>query len=193
MIRKALITIAAMLLVSLPGIAQELEDPAEGKAKLYVFYFGFGMRTSFVRMGASIFVDDQYRGSIGTSEYLGTDVEPGERLVWSFTAGKKHFVRLEAAAGKTYYIQLMPEAKLFQPVPYPRLFDACPNGKGKGRYKKIVKRLGKNAFTLAENPPEKIEKGQREHAAMVEEVLKRWRSDWQHSSKWPVISREAGN
>ena len=190
---KRIVIATVILLLSTQAstlLAQELDKPEEGKAKLYIFYFG--MRGITARTAASIFVDDRYHGTVGSSYYMGTDVEPGEHLLWSFAGGQKWFVRLDAAVGKTYYVKLTPMARFG--APSPRMFNACPNNKkGKGRYHKIKAKLADNDFTLASNPPEEIERGQENNAGRIEEVLKLWESEWSNSKKWPVIAAQDGD
>ena len=192
MIRNSLIVAIVLLLISLagPALAQELDPPEEGKAKVYVFYFA---GSSLARVDASIFVDDRYVGNVGSSYYMGFDVEPGEQLVWSHFGGKRSFARLNAAEGRTYYIHLGMVAASFNPVPVPRLWNACPNNKkGKKHYQQISKRLAKQKFTLADNPPERLEKGQEEKANTIKDTLASWESDWK-TRKWAVIEPEDGD
>ncbi len=192
MIRNSLIAAIVLLLVSAaPALAQELDAPQEGKAKVYVFYFA---GSSIVRAEASIFVDDRYVGNVGSSYYMGFDVDPGEQLVWSHFGGKRSFARLNAAEGRTYYIHLEMLAARYNPVPVPRLTNACPNDKkGNKHYQKISKRLAKQKFTLADNPPERLEKGQKGKAKTIKDTLASWESDWQKSKKWAVIEPEDGD
>ena len=193
MIRNSLIAVIVLLLVSQagPALAQELDPPEEGKAKVYVFYFA---GTSLARVDAGIFVDDRYVGNVGSSYYMGFDVEPGEHLVWSHLGGKRSFARLDAGEGKTYYIQLEMVAAAFNPVPVPRLWNACPNDKkGSKHYQRISKRLSKQKFTLADNPPERLEKGQKGKAKTIKDTLASWESEWQKSKKWAVIEPEDGD
>ena len=51
------------------------------------------VRCPEIRAEASIFVDDRYVGNVGSSYYMGFDVEPGEQLVWSHFGGKRSFAR----------------------------------------------------------------------------------------------------
>ena len=147
-----------------------------------------------VRTPANIFVGDRFVGNVGSSEFMGFDVDPGEHLVWSHEGGKRSFARLNAAADKTYYIHLEMTAARYNPVPVPRLWNACPNNKkGKGRYAQIAKRLDKEKFTQADNPPEAVEKGQSEKADTIKDTLEKWESDWQNSKKWTVIEPDDGN
>lgn len=175
------------LLITISVQAEDLEAPAEGKARIYFFNYG---GTLIGRYPISVFKDKEYLGNVRSSAYYPIDVDPGNCVLWAKTANKKWFMKADVEAGKTYFIHIQTiPGKGFNPVPSPMLHNASQNfKKGKKSYKGIMKRLAKGKFTLEnENTAERIAENGATLQGDIQEVWQMWESKWSKAKKWNKI------
>lgn len=157
--------------------AQQLEGPAEGKARVYLFNFG-----ALIKTPAHVFVGNAYKGTVDGSRYIGFDVDPGKQLIWTFSAAKRWFSDAELEAGKTYYLHILMTPGKFNPVPAPVLYNACKNNKkGKKTYKSITKKLAANKFSPLDPS---LQETNRDFSEITTVALEKWESEWKTDKQW---------
>ena len=199
--RRLWFAVLVFFCLALPSVApgRELAGPAEGKARVYVFYFEWPVFNSWIGDPGTtqLFDGHSYVGSVDESQCYGFDLDPGTHLLWSkIKNNHKWFLRAEVKAGRTYYVQL----RMKSPVvgnPSPILTNAGADDKpGKKSLKKINKRLAIEpvrdihdlAFAVKEPATaEHIEAMQEELGPMIEEVMATWDESWSTLKKWDVI------
>lgn len=167
----------------------ELEPPAEGMARIYIFNFEGHFAH---RHPMEVFVDKGFRGLLSGSHYIGMDVVPGEHVLWAKNAAKKWFITIDAAQGKSYVVHMQPQPGAWNPVASPILHNASPeHRKGKKRFKKITKKF-ENFVLVSPVPPEELQAQNASREADIEKVWSQWEAEWKGQKRWQNVSANEG-
>ena len=160
--RRLRFAVLAFFCLALPSVVpgQELDGPAEGKARVYVFQIPpppNPARDPYPVFTAQLFDGHSYVGFVGPSQYYGFDIDPGTHVLWAKTiptdrwqGAQKWFLRAKVKAGRTYYVHLLVTYGMARPT----LISAGPTTtRGEKTLKKINKRLAKHPFDVPRRRP----------------------------------------
>jgi hypothetical protein len=102
-----------LILIAPSGIslAQELEPPSPGKAKVYFVRFsGTGALINF-----KYFHGDEYLGKFSGVNYFIYETDPGQHLLW-VGADNREFLEANLEADQVYVVEVRPTMEAFKAV-----------------------------------------------------------------------------